>query len=73
MPWYVLWVLPFAALRRSAAFLYLAAAVPLGYALLHPVSPFTPGLVLALEYVPTGALLLLSARRRPPVVAPSVE
>jgi hypothetical protein len=61
-PWYVLWVLPFAALRRSAPFLYLASAVPFGYALLHPVAPFSPGLVLALEYVPTGALLAVSLR-----------
>jgi len=68
-PWYVLWVLPFAALRRSAAFLYLAAAVPLGYALLYPVAPFTPGLVLALEFAPTGALLGLAAGRRRPALS----
>jgi len=72
-PWYVLWVLPFAALRRSAAFLYLAAAVPFGYALLHPVAPFSPGLVLAIEYIPTGALLLLPARSRPRTFSPIVE
>ena len=62
-PWYVLWALPFAALRRQGAFLYLAAAVPFGYALLHPVPPFSPGLVLALEYAPF-AFLLLFARER---------
>jgi hypothetical protein len=59
-PWYVLWVLPFAALRRDAAFLYLAAAVPFGYALLHPVAPFSPPVVLAIEYAPFGALLVAS-------------
>jgi alpha-1,6-mannosyltransferase len=72
-PWYALWILPFAALRRSAAFLYLAAAVPFGYGLLHPVAPFSPGSILALEYVPTAALLLLSARRRPRPLSPIVE
>ncbi len=30
-PWYVLWVLPFAALSRNAAWLYLSGAVFLGY------------------------------------------
>ena len=70
-PWYVLWVLPFAALRRQAAFLYLAAAAPLAYALLHPVPPFSPGLVLALEYAPFAWLLVVdSRRRRRPVAVP---
>ena len=59
-PWYVLWVLPFAALRRDPAFLYLAAAVPFGYALLHPVAPFSPPVVLFLEYAPFAAILVLS-------------
>ena len=39
-PWYLLWVLPFAAKRREPAFLYLSYAVPLSYALLYPL----PGL-----------------------------
>ena len=59
-PWYVLWALPFAALRRDAAFLYLASTVPFGYALLHPVAPFSPPVVLAIEYAPFGALLVAS-------------
>ena len=71
-PWYVLWVLPFAALDRSPAFLYLAAAVPFGYALLHPVAPFSPGLVLALEYAPF-AFLLVFARGTRPMFAPATE
>ena len=70
-PWYVLWVLPFAALRRSAAFLYLAATVPFGYALLHPVAPFSPGVVLALEYAPFAFLLLFASRRTPSPVSGS--
>src|SRR5512142_300190 len=71
-PWYVLWVLPFAALYRSPAFLYLAAAVPFGYALLHPVAPFSAGLVLALEYAPF-AFLLLFARGTGSMFAPATE
>jgi hypothetical protein len=63
-PWYLLWVLPFAALYRNAAFLYLSVAVVFGYALLHPVAPFSPGLVLALEYGPFAALLALGTFRR---------
>ncbi|HWC66252.1 MAG TPA: hypothetical protein VG777_09225, partial [Thermoanaerobaculia bacterium] len=65
-PWYVLWALPFAALFRRAAFLWLAAAVPFGYALLHPVAPFSPALVLTIEYVPFALLLPLGMRRHPP-------
>jgi len=63
-PWYLLWVLPFAALFRNAAFLYLSVSAMFGYALLHPVAPFSPGLVLALEYGPFAALLALDAFRR---------
>lgn len=63
-PWYLLWVLPFAALARSAAFLYLSIASMFGYALLHPVAPFSPGVVLALEYGPFAGLLALDVFRR---------
>ena len=63
-PWYLLWVLPFAALYRNAAFLYLSVAVVFGYALLHPVAPFTPGVVLALEYGPFALLLAFDVFRR---------
>ncbi len=56
-PWYLLWVLPFAARRRHPAFLYLSFAVVLSYALLVPV-PWLPGpAVYALEYVPFALLL----------------
>ena len=64
-PWYVLWVFPFAALYRSASFLYLAATAVFGYALLHPVAPFSPPVVLALEYGPFAALLALDLLGRP--------
>ena len=39
-PWYVTWVLPFVALRPRAAWLWLAAAVPLSY---WPVAEWTAG------------------------------
>ena len=63
-PWYLLWALPFAAARRHSAFLWLSFAVPLSYVMHYPV----PGLsipraaVLAVEYVPFGALLLFGPR-----------
>jgi hypothetical protein len=63
-PWYVLWLLPFAARARNAAFLYLSFAVVASYALLYP----TPGLprvaVYAIEYVPFAVLLALPVLRR---------
>src|SRR5262249_60333519 len=62
-PWYLLWVLPFAASRREPAFLYLSFAIPLSYALLYPLPGASTGLVLACEYIPFLALLLLTARR----------
>ena len=62
-PWYLLWVLPFAAWKRNAAFLYLSLAVPLAYLLLYPVTGVTPGMVLAAEYVPFALLLLASLSR----------
>jgi len=61
-PWYVLWLLPFAALRRDPAFLYLAAAAPFGYAVLHPVGVFTPGVAIAIEYAPFAFLLVFRRR-----------
>jgi len=65
-PWYLLWVLPFAAKRREPAFLFLSFAAPLAYALLYPVPGLSPRLVLLLEYVPFALLLaatLANARR----------
>jgi hypothetical protein len=57
-PWYLLWVLPFAALARSAAFLYLCTAVPFAYALLYPAPFFSPPVILIFEYAPFSALLI---------------
>jgi hypothetical protein len=62
-PWYLLWILPFAALYRNAAFLYLSACVPLAYALLFPTPFFSKPVVLAFEYVPFFALLVWDLRR----------
>jgi len=56
-PWYLLWVLPFAAKGREPAFLYLSFCVPLSYALLYPIGSVRPPLILAFEYVPFGILL----------------
>jgi alpha-1,6-mannosyltransferase len=70
-PWYLLWVLPFAALFRTAAFLYLSVSAMFGYALLHPVAPFSPGVVLSLEYGPFAALLALDVFRRGRTAPPS--
>lgn len=63
-PWYLLWVLPFAARRREPGFLYLSFAVPLAYALLYPVPWLPAPAVYALEYVPFAALLVLGVRAR---------
>jgi hypothetical protein len=62
-PWYLLWVLPFAARLRATAFLYLSFAVPLSYALLYPVPWLSPAAVLLIEYVPFAALLLAAGLR----------
>ncbi len=62
-PWYLLWVLPFAAARREPAFLWLAGAAPLAYALLYRTSGLPPAAVYTLEYVPFAALLARSLRR----------
>jgi hypothetical protein len=59
-PWYLLWVLPFAAKRREPAFLYLSFAVPLSYALSHPLPGWSAHTVLLVEYVPFAALLGLT-------------
>ena len=62
-PWYLLWILPFAAKRQNAAFLYLSFAIPLSYALLFPPPGIPAGFVLAAEYVPFAILLVLGLRR----------
>ncbi|MEP6993880.1 MAG: glycosyltransferase 87 family protein [Acidobacteriota bacterium] len=56
-PWYLLWVLPFAARRREPAFLYLSFSVALSYALLDPARWLPAGLIAFLEYGPFFVLL----------------
>ena len=56
-PWYLLWVLPFAAKRGEPAFLYLSFAAPLSYALPYPLPGWSARTVLLVEYVPFAALL----------------
>jgi alpha-1,6-mannosyltransferase len=68
-PWYLLWVLPFAARRKEPAFLYLSFAVPLSYALLYPVPWMPVSLARFLEYGPflfllIGTLVRSAARRK---------
>jgi hypothetical protein len=65
-PWYALWVLPFAAARRNAAFLWLASAVPVSYLIHYPLPGLAipRGAVFAFEYVPFGALLAAPLLRR---------
>jgi hypothetical protein len=63
-PWYLLWVLPFAARQREPAFLFLSFAVPVSYALLYPLPGVSPPLILAAEYLPFFALLLWTLLRR---------
>jgi len=63
-PWYLLWVLPFAARSRNAAFLYLCTAAVLSYAFLYPVARLPRSAIYVLEYVPFAALLLWPAVRR---------
>ena len=63
-PWYLLWVLPFAALRRDPAFLYLSFVVPSAYALLYPLPDVSRGIVYAIEFIPLAVLLALTLARR---------
>jgi hypothetical protein len=56
-PWYLLWVLPFAAKRQEPAFLYLSCSTPLSYGLLYPLGGFTATAIRVLEYVPFTLLL----------------
>jgi hypothetical protein len=56
-PWYLVWILPFAALKREPAFLFLSLAAPLAYALLYPLPGVPSAMIFALEYVPFALLL----------------
>ncbi len=59
-PWYVLWILPFAAAQRSWPWLVFAALVPLAYTARNGDVGWT---VRAIEYGPVLALLALDAAR----------
>jgi hypothetical protein len=63
-PWYLLWVLPFAARRREPAFLFLSFCAPLSYALLYPLPGVSRGLVYAGEFLPFAVLLAATLARR---------
>ncbi|MFY9551678.1 MAG: hypothetical protein WAU32_11045, partial [Thermoanaerobaculia bacterium] len=66
-PWYLLWVLPFAARNREPAFLYLSSAAVLSYALLDPVAWLPAPAVYTLEYGPFAVLAAGSVLRRSPL------
>ncbi len=68
-PWYLLWVLPFAAARREPAFLFLSFCAPLSYALLYPLPGVSRGLVYAGEFLPFAALLGWTLRRERKAIA----
>jgi hypothetical protein len=63
-PWYLLWALPFAAVRREPAFLYLSSVAPLSYVLLYPVPGVSPQAVRAIELAPFAILLAGTLVRR---------
>ena len=63
-PWYVLWVLPFAALRRQTAWLALSALVLLSYLVLMGV-PAWPWVYLVV-WGPFAVLLLIERLQTPP-------
>jgi uncharacterized membrane protein len=62
-PWYLLWVLPFAAERREPAFLYLSFTAPLSYGLLHPLPGLSRPAIYAIEYAPFVLLLAATLLR----------
>ena len=62
-PWYLLWILPFAAKRREPAFLFLSFSIPLSYGLLYPLPGVSSLVIEAAEFIPFYALLLLTLRR----------
>jgi hypothetical protein len=70
-PWYLLWILPFAAKRREPAFLYLSFAVPFSYALLYPLGGWTPAAIRIVEYAPFAVLLGVTLWKSRPSPRPS--
>jgi alpha-1,6-mannosyltransferase len=61
-PWYVLWVLPWAALRRQTAWLALSALILLSYIPQHAGVPLWPWVYLGI-WGPFGALLIVERLR----------
>jgi hypothetical protein len=57
-PWYLLWVLPWAALRRDAAWLALSGLILLSYIPQHMGVPLMPWVYLAI-WGPFFALLMI--------------
>ncbi len=60
-PWYVLWIVPFLALRPDTAWTLFTGLVPLSYLL--GTLPVREDVIRAIEYLPLFALLLLQALR----------
>ena len=66
-PWYLLWVLPFAARAKEPAFLYLSSVVPLAYGLLYPAAWLPAPLIYVIEFGPFAVLLGVTLRRGLPL------
>lgn len=62
-PWYLLWVLPWAALERRRSWLVLAALIPLSYLPKIAGVPLMPWVFLSI-WAPLGVLFLLESRGR---------
>ena len=60
-PWYVLWVLPFAAIYLSPAWLIFGALVPLSYLATGSSVPWS---IRSIEYAPLLGLLVVEGWRR---------
>ncbi len=69
-PWYLLWVLPWAALRRHPAWLALSALILLSYVPQLAGVPLWPWVFLGI-WAPFGVLLLLSRWISPRLAAPA--
>jgi len=72
-PWYLIWILPFAAKRREPAFLFLSFCIPIAYALAFPLPGVTPAVILAVQYVPFAILLALTILSRSRLTESSEE